>query len=117
MKKHLADLPQAQLESLDEKEFSFALPNGENYNRVYQANLSRLGALSSAEAAQIVRFYQLADSVRADLTKGGILANGSTNHEDWGETAEILAVAIGVGEELTRPSASAWQRLKTRRKK
>ena len=115
MEKHLADLPQAQLESLDEKEFSFALPNGENYNRVYQANLSRLGALSSAEAAQIVRFYQLADSVRADLTKGGILANGSTNHEDWGETAEILGVAIGIGEVLTRPSASAWQRLKNRR--
>ncbi|UVH49169.1 hypothetical protein P0D91_18705 [Pseudomonas sp. CBSPBW29] len=114
--KQLADLPQARLDSLDEKEVSFALPNGENYNRVYQANLSRLGALSSTEAAQIVRFYQLADSVRADLSNGGILAKGSTNHADWGETAEILEVAIGIGEELTKPSRSLWQRLKSRRK-
>lgn len=47
----------------------FFLPNGESYRGVYQANLFRLGALFAREAAQVVRFYQLADSVRADVLR------------------------------------------------
>ena len=117
IEKRVAAIPHDQLDSLDEKEISFALPNGENYNRVYQANLSRLGALSATEATQIVRFYQLADSVRADVSNGGILANGSANDTDWGETAEILEVAIELGTQLTTPSVSSWRRLRNRKKK
>ena len=117
IEKQVAAIPEIQLDSLDEKEISFALPNGENYNRVYQANLSRLGALSATQAAQIVRFYQLADSVRADVSNGGILANGSANHADWGETAGILEAAIELGTQLTTPSVSGWRRLRNRKKK
>lgn len=32
--------------------------------------------------------------------------HGSTSHAVWGETAEILEVAIGIGKELTRPLLS-----------
>jgi hypothetical protein len=117
IEKRVAAIPQDQLDSLDEKEISLALPNGENYNRVCQANLSRLGALSATEATQIVRFYQLADSVRADVSNGGILANGSANHADWGETAGILEAAIELGTQLTTPSVYGWRRLRNRKKK
>lgn len=115
--KLLAETPQDQLDSQDQSESKFALPNGENYNRVYRANLSRLGSLSASEAAQIVRFYQLSDSVRADVSHGGVLAVGSTNHEAWGETAGILESAIEIGVQLTTPPLSRWQRLKKRMKK
>ncbi|MGH8450536.1 hypothetical protein [Pseudomonas sp.] len=78
-----------------------SLSNGESYNGVYQANLFRLGVLAAREAAQIVRFYQLADSVRADVL-----------HVDWAETVGILEVAVEIGGRLTPLLESVWQRLK-----
>lgn len=106
-----------ELKSLDKDDYRFKLPDGENYNRVYQANISRLGALSPSEATLIVRFYQLADSVRADVSREGMLAVGSVNHEAWGETAGILESAIEIGLQLTTPRLSIWKRLKKRMKK
>jgi hypothetical protein len=51
---------------------------------VYRSLLARqgrvalccFGSMSASEAAQIVRFYRLADSVRADVSDGGVLAIG-----------------------------------------
>ena len=114
---HLKELSPDQLKLINTEEFGFALPAGENYNRVYQANVSRLGVLSAAEATQIVRFYQLADSVRADVSSGGVLAIGSVDHESYGETAGILETAIEIGTQLIKPPLSRWQHTKNRFKK
>lgn len=57
------------------KDLKINLP--EHYNRIYQENAKRLGPLSSVEAAQVVRFYQLIDSFRSDVTDGGVLFNGT----------------------------------------
>jgi hypothetical protein len=49
-----------------------------------------------------VRFYQLADSVRAEVL-----------HAEWVETAETLDVVIETGGRLTALFESVWQRLKS----
>ncbi|RVD78455.1 hypothetical protein [Pseudomonas koreensis] len=49
---------------------SFEVRIDSHFNRVYQANVSKLGVLTADEAKQIVRFHQLADSVRIDVTAG-----------------------------------------------
>lgn len=41
------------------------------------------------EATQIVRFHQLADSVRADVSSGGVLAIGSVDRESWGDCGDF----------------------------
>lgn len=114
---YLISLTQDQLKLINPDEWGFELPAAGNYNRVYQANLSRLGALSAVEATQIVRFHQFADSVRADVTSDGVLAIGCVDHESYGETAGILEAAIEIGTQLTKPRLSGWQRLKSRFKK
>lgn len=73
----------------------------EHYNRVYQANVTRLGGLSTDEARQIVRFYQLADSVRLDVTAGGVLFSGTADPDSFGEAADLLEAAMKIGRELT----------------
>ena len=73
----------------------------EYYNRVYQANVTRLGGLSPNEAKQIVRFYQLADSVRLDVTAGGSLFEGTTDPDSFCEAADLLEAAMKIGRELT----------------
>lgn len=109
---YLMSLTQDQLKLINTEQYGFELPAAGNYNRVYQANLARLGALSTVEATQIVRFHQFADSVRADVTTGGVLAIGCVDHESYGETAGILEAAIEIGTQLTKRPLSAWQRLK-----
>jgi len=75
------------------------------YNNVYLANVSRLGGLSAHEATQIVRFYQMADSVVADLTPGGVLYRGTADPQDFGDVADLLEHALKIGRELTAEQA------------
>lgn len=81
--------------------YSLSVPIPEHYNRVYQANVSKLGALSRDEAEQIVRFHQLIDSVRADVTEGGVLWSGANTVEPWQQAIDVLKDAIQLGEALT----------------
>ena len=71
------------------------------FNRVYQGNVSKLGVLTAEDAKQIVRFHQLADSVRLDVMPGGFLAKGTENPEAFKETAELLEMALDIGRALT----------------
>lgn len=81
----------------------------ESYNRVYQSNVNRLGGLSPHESKQIVRFYQLTDSVRLDVTEGGILFEGTADTDKFREAAELLETAMKIGRELTaEPIKSRW---------
>jgi len=75
------------------------------FNRLYQEKLSKLGVLTVEEARQIVRFHQLADSVRLDVIPGGGLARGTSNSEAFRETADLLEAAMEIGRVLTAPES------------
>lgn len=82
---------------------SFQVLIDSQYSRVYQGNVSRLGVLTAEEATQIVRFHQLADSVRLDVIPGGVLAKGTSNPEAFRETADLLETALDIGRALVGP--------------
>lgn len=79
---------------------------------VYRANLARLGGLSSIEARQLVRFYQLTDSVRADITEGGALYTGTKDPAAFQKAADLIEKAIEIGRALTAPAQPCWWHLK-----
>ncbi|WP_331832377.1 hypothetical protein VUG52_01630 [Pseudomonas sp. LH21] len=81
----------------------------EHYNRIYQENAKRLGSLSSIEAAQVVRFYQLIDSLRSDVTEGGVLFNGTVDAQHFESAAEVLSAALEVGNAMTLDRKSWWR--------
>lgn len=101
---HLKALNKEQLAELNPDDFTAAIPVPNDYNMVYRANLTRLGGLSPAEAKQLVRFYQLTDSVRVDVSEGGVLHGGCTNHVAFGEAADLLEAALGIGRALVAPA-------------
>ncbi|WP_282412279.1 hypothetical protein [Pseudomonas sp. PS01299] len=77
------------------------------FNRVYQANLTRFGVLTVEEAGQLVRFHQFADSVRLDVIPGGGLAVGTNNPDLFQEAADLLQTAMEIGYSLTAANAGA----------
>lgn len=104
----LSNLEQWQLDTLSSSDFQFQVPIGEHYNRVYQSNVNRLGSLSAREARMVVRFYQLADSVKADISEGGVLFIGSLDAEDFKDAADILETAMELGRQFV-DSTPWWQ--------
>lgn len=72
----------------------------EHYCRVYVANLGKLGYLSPEDAQLVVSFYQYVDSVVQDVTKGGILYEGTNDPEAFAEAAAILKFALDVAQQL-----------------
>lgn len=108
----LSRLEQWQLDELSPEECQICIPVGDHYNRVYQSNVNRLGSLSAREARMVVRFYQLIDSVKADVTEGGVLYQGSLDAEDFRDTADILEAAMALGRQLvdTVPWWQFWRR-------
>lgn len=100
------------LVQLSIENFRFSVPISNEYNMVYRANLSRLGGLSSTEARQLVRFYQLTDSVKADITEGGVLYMGTKNPEAFQKAADLIEKAIEIGRSLTTPKKPRWWHLK-----
>lgn len=54
----------------------------------------------------VVRFFQLADSARADVTEGGVLYEGSKDPEDFRDAACILETAIQLGKAFV--SVKPW---------
>lgn len=54
----------------------------------------------------VVRFFQLADSARTDVTKGGVLYEGSKDPEDFRGAAYILETAIQLGKAFV--SVKPW---------
>ncbi len=91
-----------KLQALDRHAYGYEVAVPEHYNRVYQANVDKLGCLSAKEATQIVIFHQMVDSVRADVTKGGVLFEGTNNPKAFGNAAELLEEAMELGRQLTK---------------
>ncbi len=91
-------------------EFRIAVSIPDGFNRVYQANVSKLGALSTYEARQVVRFHQLIESFRAAVTEGGKLWHGASVPEPWADSMNVLRDAVVIGEQLSRP-VKWWRRV------
>ena len=68
------------------------------------------------KAKQLVRFYQLTDRVRVDVSEGGVLHGGCTNHVAFGEAADLLETAFGIGRALMTPAKPGWWNPKSWRK-
>lgn len=99
-----------ELKQLDESErpgktFRVSVPD--HYCRVYVAHIAKLGMLEAEDAKLVVRFYQYADSVVTDISKGGALYEGSNEPGAFEENAQILSLAIEVANELERRNAKA----------
>lgn len=94
--------------------WKFEIPISTDYNQIYKANLGRLGVLSEHEAVSIVRFHILAESVRADVSEGGVLAQGSDEAEDFDDAADLLEEAMLLADELVTKRPSWPERLATR---
>jgi len=77
-----------------------------DYNLIYRENASRLGCLKVDEAAEVVKFYQLLQSVVADVTPGGYLHEGTTDLVQIRETIAIFSAAIETGTRLIRASSN-----------
>jgi len=71
----------------------------DNYCPIYRANAGKVGILDPSEAAFIVGFHQLIQSVIQDVTVGGVLYEGG-NAEQYAETASLLQHAISMGKIL-----------------
>lgn len=82
---------------------SLHVPVPAHYCRVYEANVSSIGLMPAEQAKQVVRFYQLIDSVIADVSKGGAIAGGTNDPNafriarDFLNEAVVLAATIEGG--------------------
>ncbi|MBX6032261.1 hypothetical protein ISE67_16290 [Pseudomonas aeruginosa] len=72
-----------------------------DYNLIYRENATRLGCLEPGEAAQVVKFYQLIQSVIADVTPGGLLYEGTRDVGQIDQTLTIFEEAMQVGKALS----------------
>lgn len=108
---------QASLEGMSEeqrktlRECSYSINVSEHYNRVYQANVSKIGEIPQKEATQIVRFHQMADSVIADVGPGGVLSTRNVNPGAYREAADIVEEMLRIGKELTKGFPAPKQQL------
>lgn len=86
----------------------------DHYCRVYAGNIQNIGCLDAEQAALIVRFYQLADSVVRDITEGGQLYTGTSDPTAYDENALLLEQAMQVADDLNklreRQSNESWYR-------
>jgi len=80
--------------------FEVAVPS--HYCRVYVQHVAKLGMLNPKDAKLIVKFYQYADSVVTDISKGGALYEGSSDPKAFEENAQILSLAMAAADELER---------------
>lgn len=60
--------------------------------------------LKPEDAKLIFKFYQYADSVITDVSKGGALHEGTNDPSAFEENAQILSLAIAAANELERRS-------------
>lgn len=79
----------------------YVVPVPETYNLIYRENVSRLGSLSPNDAAQVVMFYQVVQSVVVDVSEKGYLGSGTYNAVQVESTIKMLGQAVRIAEALT----------------
>lgn len=75
----------------------FRLPVPENYNLIYRENASKIGYLMPSDAIEVVKFYQLIQSVLADVSEGGFLYQGTRDLRQMDNTIVMLEEALEIG--------------------
>jgi hypothetical protein len=91
-----------KLDKTDRPSISFDVAVPDHYCRVYVAHIGSIGMLRPEDARLIVKFYQYADSVVTDISKGGALHQGSDDPNSFEENAQILLLAMAAADELER---------------
>lgn len=72
----------------------------ENYNLIYRDNASKIACMGPKHAVQVVQFYQLIQSVLADISPGGFLYEGTRDLKQVGQTIELLEIAMRIGKDI-----------------
>ncbi|WP_313315000.1 hypothetical protein [Stutzerimonas nitrititolerans] len=78
----------------------YRLPVPENYNLIYRDNASKIACMGPEHAVMVVQFYQLIQSVLADVSPGGFLYEGTRDLEQMAQTIEILEIALTIGKDI-----------------
>jgi len=100
-RRYREDLAASALHIQKTKEaIAFTVPVPEHYCSIYRTHLSSVGTLSPEDAAAIVRFYQLVDSVVRDVTPGGVIAGGTDDPQPFIQAKEFLDEAIDLADRL-----------------
>lgn len=81
--------------------YKFSVKVPDHYSRVYQAHIDRLGVIDPQQAAKIIEFHQLLDSIVQDIGAGGLIAEQGGNAEAFEQLIAIAESAICIGKELT----------------
>lgn len=81
--------------------YKFSVKVPDHYSRVYQAHIDRLGVIDPQQAAKIIEFHQLLDSIVQDIGAGGLIAEQGGNAEAFEQLIAIAESAIWIGKELT----------------
>jgi hypothetical protein len=90
-----------QLESNPSSTYKISVKVPVHYSRVYQAHIDRLGLINPQQAAKIIEFHQLLDSVVQDIEPSGLIAEQGGNAEAFEQLIAISESAIRIGKELT----------------
>ena len=72
----------------------------DNYARIYQSHVGRIGVLDLKVARKVIEFHQLIDAVIQDVSDGGILCDKGGGLAQFEELKQIIDRAIFIGHEL-----------------
>lgn len=88
---------------------SFELSTAQCVNKIYQANLGRLGGLSESEATLIVRFHFMLEGFLLATVAGGDLAEGARYHVIQ-KAVDLLEEIVETADRLAEKPAPWWSR-------
>lgn len=100
------EIEHGSLQNDEVQQFSVSVSEG--HARIYEAYITRLGCLPADEVQQVVRFYQLVDSVIQDVSEGGALHQGTRDPSGFREAAALLSRAFAITDSLNTKQSANW---------
>jgi len=79
---------------------AFTVRVSEQYARVYQDYVPRLGLVNPQLAAKIIEFHKLIEAIIQDITPGGEIAEGRGDLEAVHQLIKIAESAVTLGDEI-----------------
>lgn len=87
------------LDSSDFEEISYTVKVSKSTSPIFDANADKIGLLDPEDAAFLVEFHHLFDSVIEDVTEGGVLYEGG-DKSDFAEAIKLLDLSLKIGRHL-----------------
>ena len=78
-------------------EFTLSVIVPDHYSRVYQSNLSKLGAVDQRILENLIEFHQILDGIVQDLHPGGSSTRPSQDLEFFTNLEQLLEHALALG--------------------